>query len=237
MDYLAWMTYDGYDRHTFFYFDDDPDEKELQQYLVWSPTREEMPKLKAYFASTYGIYEQIQDVAVFELPDLYVPGSEPRALVGYYHNPHDEQFNVGINASPPQQEPEILEYADKMVPAKNLETLVKNVMRTVGSDVEHEVERHVLEGDVQAFLDRDDGFQKQTVKEISGDIHPRYEGEEGEPWQKPASKVEYVEGAAGFVQIWVPVDEENIGLLALTSGEYDRQDVLEATQARLSNEL
>lgn len=237
VDHLAWVAYDDYDRHTFFYLDDDPEEQEIQRYLGWTPSREEMPKLEAYLASTYDVYEPLDLVTLFEIPDPYLPGSDPRALVTYYHNTHYDQFNVGINAYPPQREPEILEHANKIVPARDLEMFLKNVMLTLGSEVEEEVEKHVLEGDVQRYLQRDENFREQTVRSLPDDIHPEYTGDEAVLWQKPASKVDHLDSAAGFVQVWVPVDEENIGLISITSGEYDRKSVLDEVQETLLAEL
>jgi hypothetical protein len=57
VDHLAWVAYDDYDRHTIFYLDDDPNEQEIQRYIGWTPSRQEMPKLKAYLASTYEVFD------------------------------------------------------------------------------------------------------------------------------------------------------------------------------------
>lgn len=97
-----------------------------------------------------------------------------------------------------------------------------------------EVEKHVLEGDVQQLLQNDEDFQKQTVKELPAGIHPDFTGEEAALWQKPASKVDQLDSAAGFVQVWVPTDIADLGLLSITSGEYNRDDVLAEIQQRLS---
>lgn len=237
VNHLAWVAYDDYERHTFFYLDDDPASQEIHRYLGWSPSREEMPKLEAYLASTYDVYETVQLATFFEIPDPYLPGSDPRALVTYYHNPYSDQFNVGINAYPPQKESEILEHVDKLVPARDLETFLKNIVRTLGSEIEAEIERHELKGDVREFLQQDTDFRKQTVRSLPADIHPEYTGDEAALWQKPASKVDQLDSAAGFVQVWVPVDTENLGLISITGGDYDRESVLNEVQNALHAEL
>jgi hypothetical protein len=62
-------------------------------------------------------------------------------------------------------------------------------------------------------------------------------GTDGELWQKPVSKVSYLDGAQGFVQVWLPEEAEKLALVTVTSGEYDHDTVIEQARDRLSQSI
>lgn len=37
-----------------------------------------------------------------------------------------------------------------------------------------------------------------------------------------------MDGSQGFLQIWIPVDEDEITLVSATAGDYDRETIVDA---------
>lgn len=237
VDYLAWLALDGYDRHEFFYYDRDPDPSTVRRLLSMSPDETEMSLLQAYFTKHFDVVQPIEFAAFLEVPDPYLPGSKPGANVAFYQNPVDDVVNVGLNTTPLEREEEILDDVDKVVPAKDLETFARNVIHAFFADVEREVDRRELQGDVRGFLESDSRFQLQTEKSIPEGTHPLHDGQTAELWQTPVSNVDAVEGSGGFVQIWLPESEDGIGVISVTDGPYDGDKALDAIRSSFENRL
>lgn len=137
---------------------------------------------------------------LIEIPDPYLPGKKPRLNLGLYHNPIDDDVNSGSIARPIQQQERILTDMNKIVPARDLETLVLNAGKTLRARFNEEAARHMIEGNVRARLEQDPDFRHETVSTVPDGTHPQYVGDEAELWQKPVSRVDYLTGSQGFVQ-------------------------------------
>jgi hypothetical protein len=239
VDYLVWFVLDDYDEHRFFYYDDTPDSKMLQQLLSTTPTEEEMPKFRVLLQSHYETVEVVESAALFEIPDTYLPqfSPKPRANIGFFYSPVDDAIAVGTSAVPRSKTERILEDMEKILPNRSVERFTNDVVQELYSEIEAEIKRHVLEADVRPMLEADSGFKYETMTAIPEDIHPEYAGQDGELWQKPVSKVSYLDGAQGFLQIWLPEDAEDLALVTVTSGEYDKEKVIEETRNHLQQSL
>ncbi|WP_306055358.1 hypothetical protein [Natronococcus wangiae] len=84
------------------------------------------------------------------------------------------------------------------------------------------------------ILEEDEHFRLETTREIPQGIHPGYTGTEAELWQKPVSRVEYLSGAQGFVQVWIPVSDAEISLVSATRGEFDPETAVDVVRNSLS---
>lgn len=60
VDYLAWFALEGYEDHTFFYYDDAPEEEMLRQLLGMMPRESEMPKFRALLRAKYETFEVVE---------------------------------------------------------------------------------------------------------------------------------------------------------------------------------
>ncbi len=230
IDYLVWFALEDYEHHTFFYHDDDPNPHVLQRFIAFSPSEGEMPKFKTLLRKQYATYRELEIARLLELPDVYKPqiGQRPRAQFGVCHEPGDDRIVSGISGTPRVMEDEIFEDIDKIVPDKNLEKFVSRTVRSVNSRIEEDADRHTITEDVRGRLDRDSDFRRETTKALPKGIHPNYTDAPAELWQKPASKVEYMDGSQGFLQIWIPVDEDEVTLVSATAGDYDREEIVDA---------
>ncbi|MFC7195063.1 hypothetical protein ACFQL4_10995 [Halosimplex aquaticum] len=195
-----------------------------------------MKLLRAYLAKQYDVLEPVEHLAFLTVPDAYLPGSEPRANVVFYQNPVGEQIDVGLNATPLSHEREILGHVDRLVPARDLEAFARNVITEFYDELEAIAEDHLIDGDVQTLLEEDTDFRYQTTKPLPDGIHPTYTGEDAALWQKPVSQEPAIDGSHGFVQVWVP-DDESVGFVFLTDGEYDQDRPLEAVRTALESAL
>lgn len=237
IDYLGWVALEGYQEHCFFYKDDDPDRETLRWLISISPQESDMARLKRVLQQLYDEYAEGDLGVLIEIPDPYLPGSGPKANIGFYHNPLTNEINSGIITTPLDQQEQILEDVAKLVPARDLETFVLNATRTLRTELREEAERHLIEEDVSAVLEQDDNFRLETTREIPVGIHPGYTGTEAELWQKPVSQVEYLSGAQGFVQIWIPISDEDISLVSVTRGEFDPETAVDDVQRTLSETI
>lgn len=239
VDYLIWMALEGYEDHTLFYYDADPDARTLRRLLAMDPTEAEMPKLRAFLRHQYDTFEVIETARLFEIPDTYLPqfSPAPRANIGFFYSPVDDVIAAGISTTPISKQAEILEDVDKLLPDSDIEQFVTNVIRTLYNEIEADIERHVIEGDVRPQLEADPDFRQETVTALPEDIHPEYEGDDAELWQKPASKVDFLAGAQGFLQVWLPTAAEDLALVTVTSGAYDEEAVVERTREQLRDAL
>lgn len=229
VDYLVWFALDGYQNHTFFYNDEDPNQEALHRFIALSPSSEEMPQFKALLQKQYGTYRELDIARLLEIPDTYLPQFErPRANIGICHEPGEDQIVSGISGTPRRREPEIVDDVDKIVPDKNLEKFVSRTVRAVNAKIEEDADRHTIDADIRDRLNRDPDFRHETTKPLPKGIHPNYTETEAELWQKPASRVEYMDGSQGFLQIWIPVEEEEVTLVSATAGEYDREAIVDA---------
>ncbi|WP_135364275.1 hypothetical protein [Halosimplex halophilum] len=236
VDHLTWVSLDGYSQHEFFYRDPDPDDEVLRRLLSISPSEKEMKLLRAYLSKHFAVIESVEHIAFLTIPDTYLPGSKPRANVAFYQNPVGEQIDVGINATPLSHEKEILSDADRLVPARDLETFARDVITAFYAELEETAETHLIEGDIRSVLDQDPDFRRQTVKPLPDGIHPVYTGDEAELWQKPISQEPAIEGSHGFVQVWVP-DDERAGFVFLTDGDYEQERPLDDVRRSLESAL
>lgn len=230
IDYLMWFALDDYETHTFFYHDDAPDQDVLQRFVFLSPSREEMPKFKLLLQKRYCVYRELEIARLLKLPDIYQPqvGERPRAHFGFCHEPGDDQIVTGMSGTPRIREQEIFENVDKIVPEKTLETFISKSVRTVNTQIEADADRHTINGDIRDRLTNDPDFNQETTKPLPKGVHPKYTGTDVELWQKPASKVAYMDGSQGFLQMWIPVDEDEITLVTATAGDYDRDAIVDA---------
>lgn len=230
IDYLVWFALEDYETHTFFYHDDAPNQEVLQRFIFLSPSREEMSKFKLLLRKQYGVYRELEIARLLELPDIYQPqlGERPRANFGVCHEPGDDRIVSGISGTPRIREQEIFEDVDKIVPDKTLEKFISRTVRTVNTRIEEDADRHTITADIRERLETDPNFRQETTKPLPKGIHPKYTDEPAELWQKPASKVDYMDGSQGFLQIWVPVNEDDIALVSATAGDYDREAIVDA---------
>lgn len=235
VDNLAWIAYDGYTEHPFFYHDPDPDGRTLRRYLTWAPEESEMKTLKAFLAGTYEVYEPVEAALVVEIPDPYLPGSDPKAVAAYYHDPHADRLAVGVDTVPPDEEATVLDDIARVVPASDLRTFLTDIVRTLSDELDTAA-RRILDGDVREYLDASPEFQRRDTQPVPEGIHPEHTGSEAERWEAPADAIDAFEGTDGTVQVWVPVAEERLGLLALTGVDADRE-TLAAVQAALTDGL
>jgi hypothetical protein len=239
VDYLVWFVLDDYDDHAFFYYDETPDSKMLRQLLSMTPTEEEMPKFQVLLQSHYETVETVEAALFFEIPDSYLPqfSPKPRANIGFFYSPVDDAIAVGTSAVPRSKTERILADMEKILPNGSVERFINAVVQELYSEIEAEIERHVLEADVRPMLEADSGIQYETKTAIPEGIHPEYAGQDGELWQKPVSKVSYLDGAQGFLQIWLPEETEDLALVTVTNGEYDKEKVIEETRNHLQQSL
>lgn len=232
VEYLVWTVLEGYENHVFFYLDDSPDEKFVRQLLLASPTEAEMTVFDAFLRSHFETYAEIDTIAVLEIRDTYLPqfGERPRAILGICYNPVDDRIITGVSGIPRTREQEIFDDMNKLVPDRSFEKFITKTVQMLHDEIEVEADRHTIDADLCGVLESDEDFTFETTKDLPSGIHPRYTDEPAELWQKPASRVDYVEGAQGFLQIWIPVGEEDITLIDVTAGEYDRDEVVDAVR-------
>lgn len=192
IDHLVWFALDDYETHTFFYYDEAPDQDVLQRFIFFSPSREEMPKFKLLLQKLYGEYRELKIAQLLELPDIYQPqlGERPRANFSICHEPGTDRIVSGFSGVPRVREQEILEDVDKIVPDKTLEKFISRTVRTVNTQIKENADRHTITADIQPRLEEDPDFRQETTKPLPKGIHPKYTDTEAELWQKPASKVE-----------------------------------------------
>lgn len=194
-----------------------------------------MLKLEAYLRDRYDVYAPVETTAVLTIRDTLQLqfGTMPRAFISIVHNPEDDRIVSGVNGIPPQREEQILEDIDKLVPEKSLEKLISKTVYEYNQQIRQDAERHVLPGDVRGYVQADDHCQFQTTKPVPDGIHPNYEGQEVELWQKPAAYVDCIDGSQGFLQLWLPTNEDATALISVTAGDYDRETVVEAVRSNI----
>lgn len=237
VDYLGWLVLEEYEDHCFFYKDENPNQKVLSWLLSISPQQSDMPRLKQFLRQTYDVYDEGDRGVVIEIPDPYLPGSTPKANIGFYHNPLTGDINSGIITTPLDLQDQILEDTAKLVPARDLETFILNAGRELQTELHEEAERHTLEYDVSPILEEDEHFRRETISEVPEGIHPEYTAAEAELWQKPVSRIDYLPGAQGFVQIWIPTATDEITLLSVTPGEFDITEAVDQVRTTLQEEV
>lgn len=237
VDYLAWFALDGYDEHVFFYYDQSPEPEMLRQLLSIMPDEDEMPRFRALLQQNYETFARVHTAALFEIPDTYMPQftPRPRASIGFFSSPIDDAIAAGINAVPRTEREQILDDVGKLLPSGDVERFVDELVTDVVKELEADIERHVLEVDVRPRLEADPDFQRETITTIPEGIHPEYSGTDGELWQKPVSRVPYLDGSQGFLQVWLPVDIDEYGLVTVTRGNYDSEAVVGRTRDYLLN--
>lgn len=86
--------------------------------------------------------------------------------------------------------------------------------------IEKDADRHTIAADLRKMLEQDADFRHETTKPLPKGIHPKYT--EAELWQKSASRIDYMDESQGFLQVWIPVDEEEVTLISATAGNYDQ---------------
>lgn len=97
----------------------------------------------------------------------------------------------------------------------------------VNEQVESDAERHTVHVDSRDYLERDPDCGHETTKPLPVDIHSNHTGAEAELRQKPASKVEFMDGSHGFLHLWVPVDEGTVAFVSATADDYDRDAIVD----------
>ncbi|ACV46581.1 MULTISPECIES: hypothetical protein [Halomicrobium] len=237
VNHLTWIALDGYSRHEFFYDDDNPDSDTLYSLLSLSPGKDDMMALRAYLAKEFDVVKSLENAALLGIPDTYQPGSKAQAHVAFYRDPRNGELNVGLNATPAQKEAEILDDVNRLVPTKNLEKLIRKVADIFYDEVEQTARDTIISGDVLSVLDDDPDFRYQTTKPLPDGVNPMYRGREAQLWQKPISKDSVIEGSQGFIQIWVPEEEESTGFISVTNGEYDNREALSEVRTAMEAAL
>lgn len=176
------------------------------------------------------MYRELEIATLLELPDTYLPqiGKRPRANLSICHNPGGDRIVLGVSGTPRPREPDIFEHIDKIVPDRTFEKFVTHAIQTVNTRIEEEADRHTIAADISGLLKQDEDFRHETTTSLPKGIHPKYTDTEAELWQKPASRVEYMSGSQGFLQIWLPSTEEECTLINATAGEYDRETIVDA---------
>lgn len=230
VDYLIWFAFEEYENHTFFYNDEDPSPEALRQFMALSPNEDAMPRFKLLLKGQYETYRELEIARVLELRDTYLPqlGELPRANFGFCHEPKDDRIVAGISGTPRSREQEIFDDINKILPDRSIEKFVSRSTWTVNEQIEADADRHTIDADVSDVLERDPDFRHETTKPLPKGIHPKYTGTEAELWQKPASRVEYMDGSQGFLQVWIPVEEREVTLVSATAGEYDGEAIVDA---------
>lgn len=135
---------------------------------------------------------------------------------------------MGLKAKPLQHKDRVVEDVNKLVPADDIEDFVNRIDYQLGEELLEEANQRLLENDIEDSLATDPDFRHQTTKAIPEGKHPEYEGLEADLWQKPVSKLEYVDSSQGFFQVWLPVDESEVGVVTTTAGDYEERGVIEA---------
>lgn len=237
VDYLSWLVLEGYEEHCFFYNDENPDQESLRWLFSISPTKSDLQTLKQILQQEYDDFATDDLGVLIEIPDTYLPRKLPKVNLGIYYNPITDELNTGIIADPISQQEQILEDVNKLVPAKDIETFVMNAARTLRTRLNQRAERHSLEGNVDAILKSDPHFNRETISEIPERIHPGYVDIDAELWQKPISQVEFLDGSQGFVQVWVPVPEDEIVVISLTRGEFDKDIALDQIREKFTSRI
>lgn len=229
IDYLVWFVLEDYNGHTFYYRDKTPDKEFLHRLAFMSPSRAEMPTFKQYLQNKYDVYRELEIAKILELTDTYQPqlGTRPRANFCIGHDPGDDRIVFGISGTPRPKEQEIFDNIDKIVPDNTVEQFISRTVQTVNTRIEEEADRHTISSDIRDRLKADSNFQKETTKPLPTGIHPKYTDQLAQLWQKPASKVEYMNGSQGFLQIWIPVDETDVTLVSATAGDYNREAIVD----------
>lgn len=235
VEYLVWFALDDYETHTFFYHDPNPHQEFLQWLISFSPHEQEISAFTAFLREHYNIYRSFEHAALLELTDTYLPqvGQRPRANLGICHNPGDDRIISGISGTPRLREADIFEDADKIVPDKSLEKFVSKTFWTLNRQIEEDADRHMIEGNLRNVLEEDPAFRHETTKPLPSGVHPTYTNTEAELWQKPASQVDAMDGAQGFLQIWLPTTEDACALLNVTAGDYDRASIVDTLREKL----
>lgn len=237
VDHLVWIAFEGYEEHTFFYHDDDPEYETVQQLIHYSPDAEEMQKFKLYLYKKYETYEELDLARVLEIRDTYKPQFRggPRAYLTLVYEPSADHVVSGISASPRPAEEEIFEDVGKIVPDRDIEKFIEQTVLAVNSRIRENSDRHLVAGDIRDQLEADPDFRLETTKPLPEGIHPKFRGDDAELWQKAASKVEYVDGSQGFLQIWLPVEESETALVDATAGHYDQDAVVDEIRTRFES--
>jgi len=230
VDYLVWFALEGYESHTFFYHDESPNPEALQRFIAISPREEAVPRFKALLREQYDTYRELEIARLLELPDTYLPqlGQRPRANLGFCHEPGDDRIVTGASGTPRPREQEIFDDIDKIVPDGSIEEFVSRTAWMVNQQIEADADKHTIDADVRERLEADPDFRRETTKPLPKGIHPQYTGSEAELWQKPASRVEHMDGSQGFLRVWIPVDGDGTALVDATAGEYDREEIVDA---------
>lgn len=227
--FLVWFALDNYEEHTFFYQDESPNREILQRFLFLSPSKQAMPNFKKLLQKYYDEYRELEVAKVLEIRDTYLPklGKQPRVNVGFCHEPEEDYIISGVSGSPRVREPEIIEDIDKIVPEKSLEKLVSQSVWNVNTQIKEDADRHTIATNIRNQLDQDSDFRCETTKQLPSGIHPNYTGTDAELWQKPASRVDFMDGSQGFLRLWIPVADDDITLIDVTAGEYDRERIVD----------
>ena len=117
------------------------------------PTEEEMPKFRALLGSQNDTLEVVESAVLFEIPDTYLPQltPNPRANVGFFYSSVEDAIAVGTNAIPRTRTERILEDVEKLLPSRDVERFVSDVVHELYEEIEADVERHVLDADVRSL--------------------------------------------------------------------------------------
>lgn len=226
---VIWFALEDYDEHVVIYRGDDHDQTELRRLHSFRPSEQQMPQLKAYFQNQYTL-RPIEKARVIEIPDTYNPhlGRNPGVKLGAHYDPEADQIKVGIKAKPLQHNDRIVEDVNRLVPADDVEDFINRIDYELGEELLEEANQRLLEGAIEESLAADPDFRHETTTSIPTGTHPEYDGREADLWQKPVSKLEYIDSSQGFLQVWLPADQSEVGVVTTTAGDYEERRVIEA---------
>ena len=200
IDFLVWFALNDYKEHTFFYHDDTPEQKHSDNLSSFLRRNKQCRSSKRCYRHTRTCTRNSRLHAPRNsrtyLPQL---GERPRVNLGICHEPGTDQVVSGISAVPRLQEQDIVKDIDKLVPDDDLEKFISRTVWLVNTQIEEKADRQ-LETDIQHLLDTDPDFRFKTTKPLPKGIHPAYTGTDAELWQKPASRVHYMDGSQGFLK-------------------------------------
>lgn len=110
----------------------------------------------------------------FEIPDTYNPqfSPRPRANLGFFYTPVNDAVAAGISAVPRTKEQRILEDVEKLLPTRDIDRFVKDVIQELYDQIEAEIKRHLLRADVHSDLETGSNIQFETTTSVPEDIHP-----------------------------------------------------------------
>lgn len=189
--------------------------------------------LESHLETTYDRIETVEGYAFF-LRCPYAPalGGQPTLVLQAYPNPASASLSVGPTPKHTDDPDDLEACIAKGTPTASVEDYVDRLVHRVDAAVEEELlARRVVDRVDRSPLETL-GFRRQTAKPVPDSLHPEHAGKEGELWQMPASKADWVTGSNGFVRLWRLPD--GTGLVDPVGLDEADGDPVTATASRLT---